>query len=792
MRSLTLKPQLKLRSPRGLASSWETCPLGFGFPHPVILWSQEFSISEVVAPSLGSLGERSHNLCRYPTKFDMIQALESYNFLLVMTGRTSLDSHQFNSLADANLTNQQRLQQAQELLYKYLKNLVNNYPPETVLQEFKNLFICGDSTIAPEGLQALYKIILNNDEEEFKNTFKRACYILVNNWSSQRKTNYIQELIQILADVAETPSPLSPSLKRLRAWVVTFINGEDYQELKLFASPHANHGYWSYRYTSYLLVPQYLNSQNPKEQRELAKKLSERLKQKYKFDLAMYTARCNSPVFQDKEHSNPTKLGDGVIRLIKKVLSKNTLFDYHNQAHLFIQQTRELNYKEFKLQLQDYLCFYFANESFLKALKARLGEKLDNLYESHHQDSLNVDLLLRTSRRLVEWLTTEDGKEPSYLFILLTTQGNTLTLALILLKIILICQYVRTHLEVCIAKLIRYYEQYPEKECQWVINFLEIFNVVFAIYTENVQYNLVKVEGKHVADRDAYRVFSQLKGAYLRGNDLSNSNLRNSDLSAADLREANLCRTDLTQADLSLAKLGRANMSSAILNEAELIAADLSNANLSNASLIATKLRHADLQQAILTGAILSRASLNTSALNGADLRDADLQYADLSNADLSNANLSGANLQYADLSNTNLSGANLGGANLQYTNLSNANLSGTNLAKVNLNRANLEHADLCDAELRSAFLRHVRLSYAKLRGANLSHIDLSHAELSGGDLRDSNLSDALLRHVNLTGADLRHADLRGANLFSTNLGCANTEGTQFGDNPEFYELETI
>ena len=90
---------------------------------------------------------------------------------------------------------------------------------------------------------------------------------------------------------------------------------------------------------------------------------------------------------------------------------------------------------------------------------------------------------------------------------------------IVLLKLILICRNARTHLEAQIAELIRYYKNFPEDECWWVVNFLEIFNVTFAIYAENVQYNLIKMDQtqeplqipKALQDLDAYRVFSQLK-----------------------------------------------------------------------------------------------------------------------------------------------------------------------------------------------------------------------------------------------------------------------------------------
>ncbi len=710
-----------------------------------------------------------------------------------MTEPTLPDSHLLNSSAEVNLKNQQSLQQAQEDIYQFLRKLVNGYSPETVLLEFKHLFIFGNSNVELEGLQALYTIIRSHNEEEFRYTLKRACYILVNNWAFQRKYNHIQELIQILAEAKETHPPLSPQLKILRSWIINFVDGEDYQQLKLFASPRNHGGYWIHRYTSYLLVPQYLDSRNPKEQRELARELSKRLKEKYKIDLAMYTARCDSTP-KKEEIPNPTKLGDGGIRLIKKVISRNTLFDYSNQAHLFLQQTRDLNYKQFKLRLHNYLCFYLDNQKFLEALKTKLNEKLENLYESHQKENLSVDLLLRTSRQIIGWLTTEDGREPSYLFVLLTTQGNTLTLVIILLKIVLICQYVRTHLEVCIAQLIHYYEKFSEKECQWFINFLEIFNIVFAIYTEDIKYNLVKIKDKHldsqrVTDLDAYRVFSQFKGVDLRANELKGADLRNSDLSAADLREANLCEADLTQADLSLAKLSRANMSHAILNEAELIAADLNEADLSFASLISARLRHADLSLANLSRANLCRATLNASALSSANLREADLQHTDLRYANLSHANLSGVKFKGADLSNADLRGANLSGANLQSANLSNANLQDANLIDANLNHADLESVNLQSADLSGASLRHVRLNYANLSHADLSGTDLSHAEMSEGKLIGTDLSDTLLRHVNLSGADLREANLIGANLYSANLLAANLEDTQFGEDSEVFGI---
>jgi ribosome-associated translation inhibitor RaiA len=109
----------------------------------------------------------------------------------------------------------------------------------------------------------------------------------------------------------------------------------------------------------------------------------------------------------------------------------------------------------------------------------------------------------------------------------LLSQGNPMTLVVMLLKLMLVSKNSRTHLEARIADLLRYYQEIPEQDCRWVVNFLEIFNVTFTIYGDNVQYNLIRMKEEHrecdsiVQDTvdevnlDSYRVFSQLRSRHL-------------------------------------------------------------------------------------------------------------------------------------------------------------------------------------------------------------------------------------------------------------------------------------
>ncbi|MBW4488707.1 MAG: hypothetical protein KME12_13040 [Trichocoleus desertorum ATA4-8-CV12] len=412
-------------------------------------------------------------------------------------------------------------QQAQEVLFNFLLEIVNTWAPEDVLLEFKRLFIHHADSSSSAVVPALYEIVFANNEEEFRNTLKRSCYILVNNWGTKRHHKAIQDLIQIFSDSSITRYTVSPTLKRLRGWILSFVNSQDFEELKLFVSRYDDQGsHWTQRYTAFLLVPQYVDLKNPIEQREAARTLSKQLKDRFKFDLAMYIARSQSGNVGGKTHRNPTALGDEVLRLTKAIVARRGPFNYANVANIFLKQTQHLTYKEFKASLQEYLAFSLENQEFVETLRKKLSEKFASLYESYHDEALSSALLLRTCNRVIEYLTIEGQKEPSPLFVLLLSQGNPLTLVIVLLKIVLICGHTRTHLEACIAELVRYYENFSEEECEWVITFMEVFNITFAIYAENVEYNLIKMNkpsGSSSTHLDTYVIFSQLKNDDILG-----------------------------------------------------------------------------------------------------------------------------------------------------------------------------------------------------------------------------------------------------------------------------------
>ena len=416
------------------------------------------------------------------------------------------------------------IQQAQETIYNFFLEIVKTWEPSKVLTVFRQLFIHNLDSHDSNVLAALHIILLSHREEEFRNTLKRTCYVLINNWEIARNHQAIQQLVQIISDSTIHQAAISPILRSLRRWLVNFIRSKDYQDLRFLASRHNKTKHWTHRYTSYLLVSQYMDSSNPIEQREIALALSKKLKDEFKFQLAMYTAYSQTDSLFKKTVENPTGLGDTLLLWIKKILVRRGMFDYKNLANIFLKQSQTLRYKTFKQSLKKYLMFLTPEDIDNQIFERRLLNRLENLYQHLDDEEINDALLLRTCNRLIEYLITEDRKQPSQLFNFFWSQNNSMTLAILLLKIALICPKSRSHLEARIADLIRYFEALPEEECQGVVNFFEVFHIAFTIYSDNVEYNLVPIQtgrpdqnqGKREPNLDTCQIFSrtvrQLKG----------------------------------------------------------------------------------------------------------------------------------------------------------------------------------------------------------------------------------------------------------------------------------------
>lgn len=409
-------------------------------------------------------------------------------------------------------------QQAQQTICPYFFGLMKTWPSELVVFEFQRVFIQGANETNCEVKQAVEQLIHCDDEEGFQTIMVRCCYILVNNWQTARIYKPIKELVELFDRRRIISHPDAEGSQRRRSWLMNFCHSQDYQDLKRFAAKYDPQGEenWSDRYTSYLLVDRYLDKKHSKAQREAAKALSHELKNRFKFDLAMYTARSQSTLTKDSAIANPTSLGDEILHLVKTLVTKRGTFSYSNLANIFRHQISGLTYKSFKPALVKYLTYSIYDKTFLDNATNKLSEKIDPLYPDYEDEIIAQGLIARTCNRVINFLILENNRKPSELFIIMLSQGNPLTLVVLLLKIILISPSSQTHLDACLAKLIRYYESQSVAECQWLLNFLDICQITFAIHADNVEYNLVQIEEKKGnlqpdPKRGNYRIFSVAK-----------------------------------------------------------------------------------------------------------------------------------------------------------------------------------------------------------------------------------------------------------------------------------------
>ena len=389
------------------------------------------------------------------------------------------------------------IQQAQTAIYDIFINLAKTWQPDDILSLFRQIFIhCVDSS-GSNLTPALYTILKAGTEEDFHYTLNRVCYILINNWETSRHQEAILKLIEILETATDLKAGASPQLRTLRQWLTAFLASQAFKDLKIYASRYTHPSHWTHRYTSYLLTSQSLNQDNPDEQRLVSNIAASELKRDFKRNLAMYTIQADKPLKASDTPDNPTLLGEHILPLIKRILAKKGEFNCQNLANIFLAQSQNLKFKQFKCGLSDYLIFSMGSHAITNVLKKHLLTYLEPLY-SHYDDHL-VDkaIMLRTANQIINFLTIDKQGSPSSIMVLLLDKGYALTLAILLLKVIMISPNSRAYLEAKIGDLVNYYGDRSAEECQWLIQFLEILQVTFTIYSDNnISYNLVPISKK--------------------------------------------------------------------------------------------------------------------------------------------------------------------------------------------------------------------------------------------------------------------------------------------------------
>jgi len=415
-------------------------------------------------------------------------------------------AEQFNEEVEDSTTGS--IEKAQKIIYNFFLEIIKFTRSEEILYQFEKLFIKYENADNTQVYDALGEIIFYNKCEEFEHTVLRCCYILNNNWVLNNNLNACKQLVDLfLSDSINIPTKIY-KLQRLRHWLQDFVESEAYQTLRSLSGGSAirkNSHEWKNRFATYLLVSEYTDPTKSLEQRQYAKTLSHNLKKQFKFDLAMYTARIDSRSGSNSKRQNPTNLGDGVLTLIKKVLNKQGNQNYRNLAKNFFKQARYTTFGEFKERFILYLGITQHDLKSAEVLDVTVVRKLRQFQEHRHDEETSLSLLHITCNRTLQYLLLNERRHPSKFFELALDSNNLLTPVILLLKIVLIFPDIRLYLESYVAELIKFYGACDESECLTFINFLDVLNVTLAIFDEDTDYSLIRMDdGKNYRECPEY------------------------------------------------------------------------------------------------------------------------------------------------------------------------------------------------------------------------------------------------------------------------------------------------
>lgn len=410
------------------------------------------------------------------------------------------------------------VEKAQEKIYSFFQKILKFYRHEVILNQFSLLFIKYEEINNIEPYDALGEIIFHNKEDEFKNTLLRCCYILNNNWAINGNIDACRQLVDLfLADSIGIPTKIT-KLRILRLWLQRFIQSDEYTTLRLLsgrAGIHKNYHNWADRFSSYLLTSEYSDLSNSEEHRQYAETLSRKLKKKFKFDLALYTARLDSKSGANAQLKNPTSLGDGVLILVKKILNSQRNLNFKNNAQKFYDEAYSMSFLEFKNNFLVYIGLSKDSLDISSHIRLSITQKLISLHNSCNHEKLTIGLLHITFNRVLQLLLLNEFRQPSEFIKLTLSRNNNLSSVILLLKIVLVFPNSRLYLENHVADLIKFYSSHDEDECRDFITFLDVLNVTLTIFDNDTDYSLIKM--RNVEDKLAelslenYRIFSQSK-----------------------------------------------------------------------------------------------------------------------------------------------------------------------------------------------------------------------------------------------------------------------------------------
>lgn len=416
----------------------------------------------------------------------------------------------------------------EQRLYDHLITCRKVEAPEQLLERFQCLFIDGIEYPDPEILDTLHALtVARAAEEEFRFILNRCCRILINFWWFQPACRWaIAELVYLL-QTAPRATANQPSNQRLRRLVYQFLQTEEYQSLQRLAyvveegedfdSPEYARGRRTHRFYQEgasgegtprslrnlihrypYLYPYCLGSHSSDHEFETIRHLQAERQRKFECELSRYMTylvqQANGTRSSGIDIKNPTLLSDVQLKkTVKHFIGPiEGTSNYQDLARRFqFYSNQQQPYRVFKDNLYGYLM------TSIDAAKPDYGKhhfngwlytQLKNTLPQSDTQNLNKFLVTRTCHQLIDSLIANPQQFSNHLtFIdLINNVGATPTVGL-LLKLLLLCNNLRSNLEKRFASLYKHYEPVADG-IDWLIESLENLQIAFSIHFGSIDF----------------------------------------------------------------------------------------------------------------------------------------------------------------------------------------------------------------------------------------------------------------------------------------------------------------
>ena len=402
----------------------------------------------------------------------------------------------------------------------YFRECGSNQPPNAVIDCFSSLFFQGRSDLV-EIDRALEVIITSSwGQQNFNLIINNCCYLIIDCWSTEPKSLlFLEELVAVLDSVESLPKSYDRRRNKIRQlikdyrqtelyvklqFLVTLFNSELTTKLDTEALLSSLIPRYSYLYP--YLLPDY---EQISKLENLVTKLQEDCQKSFEFKLSQYIiyrtrlkqvasmkllSRGADKVIYQSE--NPTLLSEKktiitMKQYINKIERENTLLQLSQQ---FVSRNQIRNsYKEFKVDLYQYLIYDFQPRRSSYQFNHKLKQKIDSIFPQSNERTINQTLILQTCRQLLSFIILESApsRNTKQFTELIKYFGTTQTVYL-LIKIILICPEAKPDLAKKIFGLYLEYHGQKIKDTSWLVKILEQLLIAFSLYFGKIDVSIAK------------------------------------------------------------------------------------------------------------------------------------------------------------------------------------------------------------------------------------------------------------------------------------------------------------